>query len=189
MKAVGLIGLIGMLPFVLKIFLGILSDRVNLLGFGFRKPYILIGVAVQMLALIVVPFINPGLDFWLYALVGFLLMSGMALYDTATDGLALDTTPEEEQGTIQGLMVGAGRWVTVISIFFGFFADFVSWRFPSGPWRYQRRVLIIAVFIHETRLKEKLSFACRRSSVGTQGHPQPGDLGLYSFIINSVRRS
>lgn len=190
MKAVGLIGLIGMLPFVLKIFLGILSDRVNLLGFGFRKPYILIGVAVQMLALIVVPFINPGLDFWLYALVGFLLMSGMALYDTATDGLALDTTPEEEQGTIQGLMVG-GRalGVTVISIFFGFFADFVSWRFAfwslaviSGV------VLIIAVFIHETRLKEKLSFAWSAfKALGRKDILSLAILGaLYSFIINSA---
>jgi len=106
MKGVGLIGLIGMLPFVLKIFLGILSDRVNLLGGGYRKPYILIGVFVQVIALVLVPLIDPRQNFVLYALLGFILMTGMALYDTATDGLALDTTPEDEQGTIQGLMVG-----------------------------------------------------------------------------------
>ncbi|MFO7972862.1 MAG: MFS transporter, partial [Desulfobacterales bacterium] len=121
MSGVGLIGLIGMLPFVLKIFLGILSDRVNLAGWGYRKPYILLGVAVQAAMLVLVPLVNPGEQFALYAVLGFILMSGMALYDTATDGLALDTTPEDEQGTIQGLMVG-GRalGVTVISVFFGF---------------------------------------------------------------------
>lgn len=190
MKAVGLIGLIGMLPFVLKIFLGILSDRVNLLGFGFRKPYILIGVTVQMLALIVVPFINPGLDFWLYALVGFFLMSGMALYDTATDGLALDTTPEEEQGTIQGLMVG-GRalGVTVISVFFGFFADFISWRFAFWSLAViSGLVLIVAFFIRETRIKEKLPFAWSAfKALGRKDILSLAILGaLYSFIINSA---
>ncbi len=92
MKRVGLVGLIGMMPFVLKIFLGILSDRVNLFGRGYRKPYILIGVAVQAIALVLVPLIDPGMNFGLYALLGFILMTGMALYDTATDGLALDTT-------------------------------------------------------------------------------------------------
>jgi len=38
---------------------------------------------------------------------------GMALYDTCTDGLALDTTPVEEQGKIQGFIVG-GRAVDTI---------------------------------------------------------------------------
>ncbi len=43
--------------------------------------------------------------------IAFIMQLGMALYDTCTDGLALDTTPEEEQGTIQGFMVGAGQLV------------------------------------------------------------------------------
>ena len=68
MRGVGLIGLIGMMPFVLKIFLGILSDRVNLLGGGYRKPYILIGVAVQALSLVLVPLIDPSTSFGTYAL-------------------------------------------------------------------------------------------------------------------------
>ena len=72
MSGVGLIGLIGMLPFVLKIFLGILSDRVNLGGWGYRKPYILLGVAVQAVMLVLVPLVNPGEQFALYALLGYL---------------------------------------------------------------------------------------------------------------------
>ena len=190
MKGVGLIGLIGMTPFVLKIFLGILSDRVNLLGMGYRKPYILLGVAIQAGMLVLVPFVDPGINFWLYALVGFLLMSGMALYDTATDGLALDTTPEDEQGKIQGLMVG-GRalGVTVISVFFGFFASFMSWRFAFWSLALISAVaLVLALFIRETRVSERPAFEWSAfKALGRKEIFSLAVLGaLYSFIINSV---
>lgn len=115
MSQIGLVGAIGLIPFVLKIFLGMLSDRLNLAGWGHRKPYILIGLLVQSVCLLIVPQINPSTQYGLYALLAFLLMTGMALYDTCTDGYALDTTPSEEQGTIQGFMVG-GRAVGVVAI-------------------------------------------------------------------------
>jgi PAT family beta-lactamase induction signal transducer AmpG len=128
MTDVGIFGFIALLPFVLKIGLGILSDRVNLFGMGHRKPYIFIGLAVQFLCLLAAPFINPGTHFWGYVAVAFIMQLGMALYDTCTDGLALDTTPEEEQGTIQGFMVG-GRAVgsIVAASVVGFLAENVSW--------------------------------------------------------------
>jgi PAT family beta-lactamase induction signal transducer AmpG len=190
MQGVGLIGLIGMAPFVLKIFLGILSDRVDLLGWGYRKPYILIGVILQVLMLILVPFIDPGAHFWLYALVAFLLMSGMALYDTATDGLALDTTAEAEQGTIQGLMVG-GRalGVTIISIFFGFLANFINYRIAF--WflgAISLSVWVLALFIRETRERAQVKFAWSAfKAFGKKEILSLAILGaLYSFIINSA---
>lgn len=115
MSQVGLIGAIALIPFVIKIFMGMISDNHNLFGLGFRKPYILIGLLVQCACLLVVPYINPGRAFWLFALMAFILMMGQALYDTTTDGLALDTTAVEEQGTIQGIMVG-GRALDVVLI-------------------------------------------------------------------------
>ena len=128
MTDVGIFGFIALLPFVLKIGLGILSDRVNLLGMGHRKPYIFIGLTVQFLCLVATPFIDPGTHFWGYVAIAFTLQLGMALYDTCTDGLALDTTPIEEQGTIQGFMVG-GRAVGSIAAatVVGFLAENVSW--------------------------------------------------------------
>ena len=190
MKGVGLIGLIGMLPFVLKIFLGILSDRVNLFGLGYRKPYILFGVAIQAVSLVVVPLIDPGKNFGLYALMGFLLMMGMALYDTATDGLALDTTPEAEQGTIQGLMVG-GRalGVAIISVFFGFFANYFSWRYAFWSLAVISAVaLVLAFFIKEGRVKEHPAFEWKAfKTLGRKEILSLAILGaLYSLIINSV---
>ena len=74
MGKVGLIGSIALIPFVLKIFLGMLSDKVNLFGFGFRKPYIVLGLFIQAVCLLVVPIIDPGQDFFLYALLAFVMM-------------------------------------------------------------------------------------------------------------------
>jgi MFS transporter, PAT family, beta-lactamase induction signal transducer AmpG len=127
MSQIGLMGTLVMIPFVLKIFLGMLSDRVNLFGLGYRKPYIIIGLFLQACCLLAVPQVNPGKQFWLFAALAFLLQCGMALYDTCTDGLALDTTPEEEEGRIQGLMVGGRALGVVIVGGIGFIAQEFSW--------------------------------------------------------------
>jgi PAT family beta-lactamase induction signal transducer AmpG len=98
---------------VIKIFFGMLSDRVNLLKLGHRRPYIMIGLLVQFVCLLLVANINPGTHYWTWVILAFLLQLGMAFYDTCTDGLALDITPEHERGTLQGFMVG-GRSIGVI---------------------------------------------------------------------------
>ena len=128
MTRIGILGTIALMPFVIKVFLGMLSDKVNLFGLGYRKPYIFIGLFVQIICLLLVPLIDPGKNFWLYVVIAFLLQLGMALYDTCTDGLALDTTPVSEKGTIQGFMVG-GRAIGVIvtASLVGLLAEKVSW--------------------------------------------------------------
>jgi PAT family beta-lactamase induction signal transducer AmpG len=113
MADVGIFSTIALIPFIIKILFGMLSDRYNLFGLGHRKPYIFIGLLVQFACLIVVANINPGKSYWLYVGMAFLLQLGMAFYDTCTDGLALDITPEAEKGILQGFMVG-GRSVGVI---------------------------------------------------------------------------
>jgi len=117
-------------------------------------------------------------------------MTGMALYDTATDGLALDTTPEDEQGTIQGLMVG-GRalGVTVISVFFGFFANFFSWRIAFWSLAaLSAVVLLLAFFIKEAAERERPEFEW--SAFKALGRVEVFSLAilgaLYSFIINAA---
>lgn len=131
MREAGLIGTIGLIPFVIKIFLGMLSDRVNLFGLGHRKPYIVIGLIIQAACLLTVPLINISQSFGLYALVAFLMMMGMALYDTCTDGIALDTTPVEEEGIIQGFMVGGrAAGMVITSALLGLVVQNFSW--PAG---------------------------------------------------------
>ncbi len=154
MTDVGIFGSIALIPFILKIGLGIISDRVDLFGMGHRKPYIYIGLAVQFACLLTAPFINPGDFFWGYVALAFCMQMGMALYDTCTDGLALDTTPEEEQGTIQGFMVG-GRAVGSIAAasVVGFLAENVSWL--SVFWVLAGLTLIPVPFILSFREKQR----------------------------------
>ena len=128
MTDIGIFSAIALIPFVIKIFLGILSDKVNLFGLGHRKPYIVLGLIIQTLCLIAIPFINPSKNYWLFVSIAFILQLGMAWYDTCTDGLALDSSSEEEESTIQSFMVG-GRAIGVIvaSLVTGFLAENVSW--------------------------------------------------------------
>lgn len=128
MTNIGIFASIALIPFVLKIFLGILSDRVNLLGMGHRKPYILLGLLIQGVCLVIVPFIDPATYYWGFVALAFILQMGMALYDTCTDGLALDTTPPDEQGIIQGFMVGGRALAVVVTASgVGLLAEYISW--------------------------------------------------------------
>jgi MFS transporter, PAT family, beta-lactamase induction signal transducer AmpG len=113
MARVGIFASIALIPFVIKIFFGMLSDRYNFFGLGQRKPYIAIGLMVQVICLILAASVNPGQQYWTFVGIAFLLQLGMAFYDTCTDGLALDITPLHEKGMLQGFMVG-GRSVGVI---------------------------------------------------------------------------
>ena len=128
MGDVGIFASIALIPFVIKIFLGMLSDKVNLFNLGYRKPYILIGLVIQALCLVAAPFIDPASAYWGFVALAFVLQMAMALYDTCTDGLALDTIPEAEQATIQSFMVG-GRalGVVITASVVGILAQHVSW--------------------------------------------------------------
>lgn len=128
MSDVGIFASIALIPFVIKIFLGMLSDKVNLFGMGHRKPYILLGLTVQTVCLIGVPFIDPASAYWGFVALAFILQMAMALYDTCTDGLALDVIPEDEQSTIQSFMVGGrAAGVVVTASIVGLLAQHVSW--------------------------------------------------------------
>ena len=116
-------------PFVLKIFLGMLSDGVNLFGLGHRKPYILIGLLVQGIAVLILSGISPATGLGGFVTFAFIASVGMALYDTCTDGLALDVTPEDERGIVQGFMVG-GRAAGILTLLVlgGLIIEGMGWR-------------------------------------------------------------
>jgi len=160
MADVGIFSTIALIPFVIKILFGILSDRFNLLGLGHRKPYIFIGLLVQFACLLVVANINPGTNYWLYVGLAFLLQLGMAFYDTCTDGLALDITPESERGILQGFMVG-GRSVGVIvaASVAGLIAQHISW---SAVFYFLALLTLIPIpflfFIHELERAPEMRF-------------------------------
>ena len=59
MSQIGVFSAIALTPFGLKIFLGMLSDRVNLLGWGHRQPCIVVGLLAQAAGLVVFPLVRP----------------------------------------------------------------------------------------------------------------------------------
>lgn len=125
---IGIVGGITLLPFILKIFIGLLSDRVNLFKQGHRKPFIIIGLVLQTLAFAIVPQFNPNLQFGAYLTMMILAALGMSTYDTTTDGLSIDTTPQQDRGLVQGLMVGGRALSAVITAaLMGMFAENGQW--------------------------------------------------------------
>ncbi|MHA1892807.1 MAG: MFS transporter [Promethearchaeota archaeon] len=94
-----------MIPFTIKIFWGIISDKFPIGNLGRRRPYISGGILVcgafWFLMILVVPFARyfnlPILIF-----LGFTINLGAAISDTALDGLIMDVTPEDYLGRVEG---------------------------------------------------------------------------------------
>ncbi len=148
---VGIFQAVLVVPFLLKIFLGMLSDRVNLFGMGHRKPYILIGLLGQFITLLILPHVPVADGLGLFAVLAFIASTSMALYDTCTDGLALDTTPENEQGTVQGVMVGArAAGILVMLLVGGAVAENLGWSWVF----YLVSLLAIPTFVLAWRIDE-----------------------------------
>lgn len=117
---IGLLTSILLLPFILKIFIGMLSDRVSLLGLGHRKPYIILGLLLAVLAFAGAGLVRPASNFTLFAILIVMGSFSVALFDSTTDGLAIDVTPRDEHGTVQGTMVGGrAAGFIVLSLVFG----------------------------------------------------------------------
>jgi PAT family beta-lactamase induction signal transducer AmpG len=114
---------VALLPFILKFLVGPVSDRFSLLGLGHRKPYIVIGLALQSLGLAGLAVVDPGLRLVGFAALAVLTVTGLGVYDTTCDGMVIDVTPPSDRGRVQGLLVAAralaamvcaygfGRWV------------------------------------------------------------------------------
>lgn len=149
---IGIVGGVTLIPFVLKIFIGYLSDRVPLFKIGHRKPYILMGLILQTAAFLVLLFVLPSEQFGLYLALVILAALGMSTYDTTTDGLSIDTTPEEDRGLVQGLMVGGRALSAVVTAaLMGLFSEKGQWSFIF----YMIAVigliaLVMAVFVKDT---------------------------------------
>jgi PAT family beta-lactamase induction signal transducer AmpG len=108
------------LPFALKFLFGPLSDRVNLLGLGHRRPFIALGIVMQSLGLIGLAMIDPGAHVLAFASVALATVLGLAMYDTCCDGMVLDETPEADRPRVQSvLMVSRFAAATVLTFVFG----------------------------------------------------------------------
>ncbi len=96
-----------LMPFAIKFIYGMLSDKYALKNLGRRKPWIIIPVSFSGLLWILIPFIiTTNTAFMIFTVVGVLIVLGVAIADTAIDGLILDITPKEKLGRVQGVCWG-----------------------------------------------------------------------------------
>jgi PAT family beta-lactamase induction signal transducer AmpG len=110
---------LALVPFILKFLAGPLSDRVNLLGLGHRKPYILLGLSVQTVGLIGLSLVDPGRSLGAFTTLAVLAVTGLALYDTCCDGMVIDVTPPADRDRVQGTLV-ASRAIAAMICSYGF---------------------------------------------------------------------
>ena len=86
-----------LVPFILKVFLGLLSDRVPLGRFGSRRPYMVIGLLLFAASYASISQVEPGKHFFIFASLSFIASLGLALFDTCADGWAIDVASREDE--------------------------------------------------------------------------------------------
>ncbi len=91
-------------PFVIKFIYGMISDKKSFKKLGRRKPWVILPICVSGLIWIFIQFfIVPNNALLLFTIVGVILILGIAMADTAIDGLILDICPKNKLGRVQGI--------------------------------------------------------------------------------------
>ena len=93
------------LPWSFKLLAGPVMERFEFLPMGRRRPWVVgaqAGLSLSLLALMWVE--DPSAQIGLLAGVGFLVNVFAATQDVATDGMAIDVTPQREQGRLNAFM-------------------------------------------------------------------------------------
>jgi PAT family beta-lactamase induction signal transducer AmpG len=93
------------LPWAFKLLSGPLMDHYEFLPMGRRRPWVLgaqLGLTLSFFGLVFVQ--NPAEQIGLLMLLGVLINIFAATQDVAVDGMAIDLTPVEEQGRLNGFM-------------------------------------------------------------------------------------
>ncbi len=114
------------LPWYLKIIFGILSDNVPIKKYGRRKPYIFTAGIVGVIGWLTLPLhavFGP-----LLLVSGILASLGTSMSDATIDALAVDITPPQKRGMMQGVSWGSrGIGVGISGLIVGVLADANQW--------------------------------------------------------------
>lgn len=94
------------LPWAFKLLSGPVMDRYQFLSMGRRRPWVLaaqLGMTLSFFGLLLVD--NPVEQIGLLMILGLLINVFAATQDVAVDGMAIEVTPVNEQGRLNGFMV------------------------------------------------------------------------------------
>lgn len=140
---IGSVQSLALTPLILKFLGGPVSDRVNLLGLGHRKPYIILGLILQTLGLLGLAWVSARTHLGGFAAIAIVTVTGLAFYDTCCDGMVIDVTPPDDRSRMQGTLVAARFLATMVcSSLFGLLLD--GGDTEPDPRRYHRVLWICA---------------------------------------------
>lgn len=126
---IGLLNSLLLVPFILKVGFGWISDRYPWGRWGRRKPYMAIGLAFACSAFFLAAFFPAHQYFLFYAGIMLLASFAVALFDASTDGMAVDRVPDDQQGSIQSYMVtGKALGVILLSTSIGHIVEAAGYR-------------------------------------------------------------
>lgn len=96
------------IPWSFKLFAGPLMDRWSYLPMGRRRPWVLLGQSGLLLSFLCMALIpEPVHNITMLMIMGFTVSFFGAIQDVATDGMAIDVIPVDQQARANGMMWGA----------------------------------------------------------------------------------
>ncbi len=192
--ALAFLGSIIGLPWILKIFFGIIGDKVGSRRFGRRRPWIIAMMTLAGLMWILLG--TPNLftkenAMSVFTIMGILIFTGVAWSDTIIDGLLLDICPKEKLGRASGfnwglrsvgaiaggpilalLVVYGGLGVPVLFILVGIFMILAS---------------LLTIIIKEPKeYPEVMVFTHLKAMVNNKRDIKTYAFSLFAAIIDSV---
>lgn len=108
------------IPWSFKILIAPLMDRYTILSMGRKRPWVILGQLGLILSFISIAFVNDPLNNLTGLMIcGFFISFFGAFQDVATDGMAIDVVPQNEQARANGIMWGSKTIGTALSLILG----------------------------------------------------------------------
>lgn len=129
MTQIGWCQTIATLPLALKFLFGLWADKFSFLGFGHRRPYMLLGLLMQSVGLFSLTLVEPAKHVEAFTALATIAVCGLCFYDVSCDAFAVQVTPAADRGRVQGVLQ-ASRFLS--TAFFGVLFG-VVWNLSAIP--------------------------------------------------------
>jgi len=108
------------IPWSFKILIAPLMDRYTILSMGRKRPWVIFGQLGLIISFLSIAFVHDPLNNLTGLMIsGFFISFFGAFQDVATDGMAIDVVPSEEQARANGIMWGSKTIGTALSLIIG----------------------------------------------------------------------
>eukprot|EP01083_Nonionella_stella_P191535 708849_1 len=127
---IGIISGLSKIPVLFRIPIGLVSDKYNFFGLGYRVPYILLGLLVTIASLIGLAFLEIlKFDVFIYTALYLVVNVFYTMFDGVLDGFATEVIHKSNAGLVQGAMNCSRGFGLVVSLpLFGILSASIGWQ-------------------------------------------------------------